>query len=134
MRRRFMFADHCGWNRRHTFKDGGFRFCDEVRLCLQVLSCCSLLAPQLRKTARTSVCKAQAFSRRILTATESRGLLQTPVDFRWDTVITSTVGSLRSGIMASAEIHKNILVVSENPECKPTCTPARAIWCGTCNC
>jgi hypothetical protein len=30
--------DHRGWNRRHTFKNGGFRFCDELRLCLQVLS------------------------------------------------------------------------------------------------
>jgi len=37
---RFVSPDHGGWNRSHTFKIGGFRFCDEVRLCLQVLSCC----------------------------------------------------------------------------------------------
>src|ERR1700675_3597286 len=109
MQKRFVLPDHRGRNRSHTFKNGGFTFCDELRLCLQVLSRYSLLAPRLRKAARTSVCKAQAFSRGILTATESRGLLRTPVDFRWDTVITSTGGSLRRGTTVSAGILKTIL-------------------------
>ena len=38
--KRFVSPDHRGWNRSHTFENGGFTFCDEVRLCLQVLSCC----------------------------------------------------------------------------------------------
>src|ERR1700687_1728777 len=36
--KRFASPDHRGWNRSHTFGKGGFTFCDELRLCLQVLS------------------------------------------------------------------------------------------------
>ena len=63
--------------------------------------------------------------------TNGNGISRTTSDtggFQVDTVITSTVGSLRRGIMASAEIHKNILVVSENPESALTCIQSRAIW------
>src|ERR1700676_4748082 len=127
MQKRFVSPDHRGGNRRHVFKKRRIHILRRTAIMLASFVTLLTLGATAQENRSDISLQGTGFFTR---DSSGNGISRTTSDtggFQVGYLITSTVGSLRKGIMASAGTLKTILAVSENPESALTCIPSLAI-------